>query len=329
MKTKQMLIALGQIDDQYIAEYWENALPRKQIASLQRNKILLIAAVITAMLMLMGCAWALLHLEDLKIATQTITQYVYDENGNGLGYQEIPRDILSPSGLKGSPNYLAAAEWYAFTQEYDPDNAKQNEYYSQSSPQTFPEEYDAYWPYSQEMVDKLDELALKYDLKLLGEAAQYQSLPDFLNGIRSDHLLRADSKIRMQFQNGHRYEAGNFGCVFELEPVETEGEDWPEYIFGTLYCYRKDNLDTRLWIEQENDRNEEWNYTTLSGQTVLICNVPVEYGTTVFCDREDSTLVLTISTLRKPQGDVLSTALHKEQIETIVDSFDFNLASRL
>ena len=34
-----------------------------------------------------------------------------------------------------------------------------------------PEEYDAYDVYSQEMVDKLDEIAKKYDLKLAGRMA--------------------------------------------------------------------------------------------------------------------------------------------------------------
>lgn len=324
MKNKRMLQVMGQIDEKYIAEYLESNTSRRVITFPASRRLVLAAAIAGLMVLLMGCAWFALRLEDFQIGETIINQFVYDENGQEVGYQDISYNVLAASGMKNSPNFLAVAEWYAFIQEFDPDNAIQNAYYSSPDRPKYPEIYSAYWPYDQKMVDKLDELAEKYDLKLLGSVKQFQYESEYLDAIGLESVLRKDAPVKILFQNGHRYNGGNFGCVFDLEPLENQAE-WPEFICGNLNYYRKDNLDTRFWMARSGQESVEWNYITSSGRELLVVSTPADYSTVIFCDRDDATLVLTLSTLRKPQGDVLSTALTLEQVEAILNSFDFDI----
>lgn len=320
MTGKDMLRGLSYIGDDLIentAATKANSLHRKTIRALQ------IAALISIMLLMMGCAVAyILHLQDLKIAERTVSVPIYDENYQVQGYQETQQDIFSLTGLKGTANYNATAEWFAFKDAFDPNNDIQNAYYENPERPTFPEKYDAYWPYSQEMVDKIDALAKKYDLKLLGSLTQYQEEADFLTGIGIPRLLRDDKTTELRFQNGHKYGDGNWGCVFELEPTD-ETENWPPYLFGSIKYYDKSYLDTEYWSLYQIDMQNVWNQDTPSGENVLVVFDHTEFGAYVFCDRPEGTILLMLSSLQKPVGDVESQQLTREQLEKLINAFDF------
>ena len=66
---------------------------------------------------------------------------------------------LSVTGPEGSRNQLASQEWFDYKQTCDiaPENFNKPEAYA-----------DYMGIYSQEMLDKLDEICRKYDLKLAG-----------------------------------------------------------------------------------------------------------------------------------------------------------------
>ena len=80
-----------------------------------------------------------------------------------------PREELSLQGYPDSPEYKAAAEWNIFEQSYDRDRKILDEADAQqkrTGVDPFGEKYGAYLVYSQEMADKVDEIAAKYNLKL-------------------------------------------------------------------------------------------------------------------------------------------------------------------
>ena len=121
-------------------------------------KIWLIAAIIAAMVFLMGCAVAyVLSLDNLVLGTE------YIEDRTGI---TEPRTQLSLQGFVGSNSYQAAKEWFDFLQTYDPDGAI--EFSDEADNVEFPEDYQFYFLYSMEMKQKLDEICEKYDLDLLG-----------------------------------------------------------------------------------------------------------------------------------------------------------------
>lgn len=327
MTNLELFTAMSDISTENLCEAEE--LQSKRFTHRNRPRAMkrsvLVAALIGVMLLLVGCGVAyVLRLQDLIVGERMVTQPVFDEDYQVQGYEDVKQNVMSVTGLKGTVNYRAAAEWYAFEQEFDPNYEIQNDYYSRPDSPTFPEKYDAYHPYAQEMVDKLEELSEKYGLKLLGALEQYRTMEEFLQGTGLDRVLNPASAFSLRFQNGHRYSGGNFGFVFELEPVDGT-EDWPPLIWGTMQYYKKDYLDTRFWIISDSAKYEDWNFTTASGRDVLVVYEPAEYGATIFCDREDATIELTISSLQKPMGDVDSQELTRQQLEKCIDSFDFEI----
>lgn len=75
---------------------------------------------------------------------------------------------MSLSGFTDSKEYMAAAEWNAFAESYDPDGSILAQVIQEGSEAELDEKYDHYPVYTQEMADKIDEIAAKYGLTLHG-----------------------------------------------------------------------------------------------------------------------------------------------------------------
>lgn len=104
----------------------------------------------------MVCAWR----------TKAYTQGVrYREDGSKIAPTEKVMRYLSVTGPEGSRNQLASQEWFDYKQTCDiaPENFNKPEAYA-----------DYMGIYSQEMLDKLDEICRKYDLKLAGDVEIFQ-----------------------------------------------------------------------------------------------------------------------------------------------------------
>ena len=164
MTAMDLLETIGSIKDQYILEASSGAHSKRHI-SIRRS--LLIAAVVALMLLLVGCAVIyVLRMQDMKVGEYRF--YVpaeYDENGNVIPVEsQEPITLLSLQGT----NMEALAEWVAFTNTYDQDGTILIEADGTGSEWELPDNYHlTYGCYSQEMVDKLNEIVEKYDLKLL------------------------------------------------------------------------------------------------------------------------------------------------------------------
>lgn len=81
-------------------------------------------------------------------------------------------DIITPYGRSGDAIQQALKEWYEFQESYDPDGALLTD---EPDIPDIPNQYEyTYSCYTQEMVDKVDEIAAKYNLKLLKEWIPFQ-----------------------------------------------------------------------------------------------------------------------------------------------------------
>ena len=135
-----------------------------------RKRFFLIAALIALTLLLVGCAVVyVLRLQDLKVGEYRFyVPAAYDENGEVIPVET--REPFTVLSVQGS-NMEALAEWVAFTNAYDLDGtiALEADLAAKSgTPWDIPEDHArTYGCYSQEMVNKLDEIAEKYHLKLL------------------------------------------------------------------------------------------------------------------------------------------------------------------
>lgn len=292
----------------------------------KRMKPMVIAATIVVMIMLMGCGILVRGLQNWKIGEHTARGEILDKEGNVLIEKEMSVDVISIHGLVDSPTYLAHQEWFEFLKTYDPDltiMAASDEFRA-------PDDYYAYNPYSQEMVDKIDEIAEKYGLNLLGSCAHFQrsekkTFHECL-GIRS--LLVSDNEAVVRRMSGYFYEAGNFKVEFDMEMLDQKNH-WPYTMNNTIYYSRKDNFDDTTLNVGNMNFWEQWTYTTSTGFEVLIASY--EYGAIVFCEKEESIIYVQLQNHYETDYNYstqtfdTNIVMTREQLEDVVDLIDFSI----
>lgn len=288
-----------------------------QMKRTNMRKIWLFAAVIGAMVFLMGCAVVLFTLQDMQIGEYTDTQHRYiNKNGEKIPEKEITRDVISLQGIKGSPSQLAAQEWFLFESNYDADHKLLNE--AEKNPIDISRDYDAYFVYTQEMVDKVDEIAAKYDLDLAGEVAvvQQDNPEIFFDSLGLSDLLRDDAAANMQFWGGYFYACGNFKAEFELV-LKCEGAADKRVSLGSMRYCGKDYLDTVFAYLSDMDAFDQWVYKLSDGREVLL--ILGDGQGRIFCDTQSAFITVSFD----------ASNLSKHEMELVADAIDFGIVPKM
>lgn len=287
----------------------------------KKMKLLVIAAIISLMILLMGCAVYMLGLQDLKIGEKTTYGEVPGPDGNMVVEQEMTVDVISLHGFVDSPTYLAHQEWFKFYEEYDANHliTEEENFFVQ------PEAYEAYSVYNQELIDKVDEIAEKYGLKLLGTFAPFQQSERQIfyeaTGVKS--LLKPDSNAIIEGEDGYFYAGGNFKVEFHMT-MPDNGNNWPYDMLNSIYYSKADYFDTVHFVIWNWEDWEQWNYTTDSGVELLIARAKSGYGAKIFHNREDAMVCVSVDGYYEDaNGNV--TFMTKNQLEQIAEQFDYSM----
>lgn len=309
MSGQDLLTGFTFVRAEYIQESAQDMIPRR--GGVHKRRFLLIAAVVVLSLMLIGCAAAvLLRLDALKIDQQEYTKSMYyKEDGETVPAAQTQQAVLSLQGILGSPSMEAAREWYEFEESYDPDRTLMME--ADQAGFVPPEEYQAYGVYTQEMIDKVDEICQKYNLQPAGKEVLVQLYQQdvFFQALNLDDLLKESSNAQISTGSGYFYACGNFQFTFDLTVDAVD--DAP--LFASLRYAGKDYLDTVTLTMKDMGEAEEWNLTLEDGSTVLL--VKIQNIGWIFRDREDAFLSLRLS----------SDNLTKEKMEQAAQAVDFSL----
>lgn len=313
MNGKDLLIGLGDISQKYYEEA-ENETISTGHRTLRRP--LLIAAIVALMLLLMGCAVVYaLRLQDMKLGEfiHTYPRYI-DANGEKVYATEVKRDVISLQGIAGTPEFLAAQEWETYYQSINPDEII-NDFRAE-------EEYDAYSIYNQEMLDKVDELCIKYNLKLCGPIAlcQQHEQDIFLDSLELDSLLKPDVQAEFYDGSGYFYANGNFKMEFWLT-LTGEESSWSHPILMSYNLKHKGYFDTIIATMEDVDAASQWDYVTSEGISILI--VKSGGAARFFCDREDAFLSVGFSIIDESgSGNAVMT---DRDIELVAETLDFSV----
>ena len=322
MTGKDLLTAMSGIDGRYIEEAAPAAAPKRR--SLRRP--LLVAAAIAAALLLVGCGIVYaLRLQDMSIGKATYTQR-FDDKGKAIDPVEKSMDIITPYGRSGDAIQQALKEWYEFQESYDPDGALLTD---EPDIPGIPNQYEyTYSCYTQEMVDKVDEIAAKYNLKLLRSPVEFESMSGFAKALGIDHILLPDSDASVFLDSGECYSQGNFVLYMDLNLPE---EVWPYSVHTKLQYFRKDCLSTDVEYLNENEGWKEWMYTTASGAAVLILRAA--QGRAYFvCDCGDAAMTVDFEAGFNPLTDMPDFKpewMTDRQVEQIADAIDFTVRPTL
>lgn len=320
MTGKDLLVGLGTIGQKYYEEAEQEAMGASR-RTLKRP--LLIAAIISLMLFLMGCAVVYaLRLQDMSIGKETYTQY-FDDQGRAIEPTEKERDVITIYGHSGDPIQLALTEWYQFQETYDPDGKL-----SDNNPdhQEIPNQYEwTYSCYTLDMAAKIDEIAQKYDLKLLEEWIPFQSWQSHIffeeTGISS--FLMDGSEAEIEGVSGMHYPPYNFDMDFTIRT-----DALPVKLWGTIIYARKDYLPRAFPGGMDLSLFEQWDYAAPDG-TPLLLALNTKGTAYIIAEPENAMLIVYLdgnfSGSAYPEADEILT---KEQLESIADQFDYSLCPR-
>ena len=317
MTGKDLVIAMSGIDGRYIEEAAPAAAPKRR--SLRRP--LLVAAAIAAALLLVGCGIVYaLRLQDMSIGKGTYTQR-FDDKGKAIDPVEKSLDIITPYGRSGDAIQQALKEWYEFQESYDQDHALMT---NEPDIPSIPNQYEyTYSCYTQEMVDKVDEIVAKYNLKLLEGWIPFQRYQSdiFLEetGIRS--LLRQDSDAQITGMAGMLYLPYNFSMDFELV-TENAGKLMTSYGYA-----RKDYFPSAFAGGMDIDAYEQWDHTTPGGTKLLLALNSKGRGE-IIAEQENAMIMISIDgnrSLSHTNYPDASEVMTKAELESIADQFDYSI----
>lgn len=324
MNGKDLLIGLGNISHKYYDEA-ENATIVSEARHRSLKRPLLVAAIIAMMLLLVGCAVVYaLRLQDMSIGTETYTQ-TFDDNGK---YLDVPvektRDVLTLFGHSGDNIQKATAEWFAFLETYDPDGALMD---NNPDHAEIPNQYEyTYGCYTADMAAKVDEIATKYDLKLLEEWIPFQAWQSdiFLEESGIASFLLPDCGAEMTHISGMYYPPYNFSMDFELVTDKLDTRIW-----GSIDYANKDFFPRDYSGGVDLSSFEQWDYTAPDGTPLLLAlnNKGRAY---IIAEPENAMLILyfdgNFSLSAYPEVDEILT---KQELEAVADLFDYAIQPQL
>lgn len=298
------------------------AVVRKRLPA---KRVWLIAAVIALMLLLVGCAVVYaLRMQDMKVGEYSY--YIpteYDENGNVIPVEsQEPITLISLQGT----NMEALAEWVAFTNAYDQDGtimqaadaAFQNG--GLGNPWELPDNYHlTYGCYSQEMVDKLDEIVEKYDLKLLSEYIVFNWWESraLLDSLSLDGLLYDDSGA--EYWDGELHLEGTFDLNILLT-LDMGDWTWEQGIASYRYSL-KEYFDPATGSMLESRDYTQWDYTRKDGKTVLL--VLNEGTARIFADLPDAFVSIYLDPVIWVDGE--EVPMTQDALEQFAELFDLDV----
>ena len=301
MNSMELLEALGGIRDSYILAAHEERKARK--LTLRRGWLL--AAILAVMLLLVGCVAVILGLQELKIG-----EFLYSDGAIG--------ERISLEGYVGSPGYQANREWQAYLDSYDENQNLMN--LADYDDYLVPEEYEGYYVYTEEMVQKLDDICEKYDLKLDKKCymnADYAEIMDAVGAgsLYTEGTAETDRYAGMYYTNGSFY--------FSAETTMTaEGAHWEYPVSYEYLCNMKDTFGERTLNVGDIESYQQWNYTTENGVQVLLALS--DEKALIMADKGNCFICVNI--LNPRVGDAVNgeQQMGPEALEAFADCFDFS-----
>ena len=316
MKSEKLLEAIGEAREEYVLSALEsrngNSKTSKQL-SLKRTW--LIAAAIMLSLLLVGCTVIyVLNLEDFKIGASNGYRW-YDRDGKWTPKTPTAFDVLSIQGAPGSPNQLAAKEWW----EYKTTSELDEEWIGLEKDPLIPDNlYYTYQCRTTEQASKLKEIAKTYGLQLLGvdTTVQRWQAEIYFESMGITGICRENAKVQESVGSGIFYPEGDFHYSCELT-LNAPGA-WQHPIGTTFFYTRKDYFNPG-YLEIPMDDFEQWTYTTSYGSEVLLAKSNL--NAIIFADLDDAYIAVLLSdALGRPLDE--NAFFTKQDIELVADGLN-------
>lgn len=330
MNGKDIFMGLKYVGEDLIEEAETIRFPASSSGAHRRiRKPLLIAAIITLMVFLMGCAVVCLKMEQVKIGEAAAQQdYSLVDGVYVKNPHTVNTSALTMAGVEGTNAYQACADFYAFQEEYTADIEKK------AAEGTLQEGYWDSGTYSETMDAKALALAEQYGLKPEGTRLNFRTVRNMCDALGLERFVRNSQEISADVNGGGCYDSGNFWLDMQFRFPEDQGYE----VLGTsgvLYWNRQDCFSRDYVTIVESGDWVEQNYTTASGSDVLILHSPSQERGYILCNRGEALMTLQLNVnieLLSEEGGVVSARyqhMTQEQLELVADTVDFAIHPRI
>lgn len=223
-------------------------------------------------------------------------------------YDPLPgnTDMISLQGFAGSPEYQAALAWAEFLHNYDRDGSVIASVGNNPTPWTETYGVNGYDVYSQEMADALEGIAAEYGLTLHSGGLQSADLREMKDRFGAFCSTAVDGA-------GYYFTDGTFQCDCVFDGVD----------FQIRRCM-KGVLDTVSLNVFDAEQYEQWEYTTVGGETVLLALGPSK--ALILAESDQSFTVINV--LAGSEASLFYGAdgsITAAELEELADSFDFSI----
>lgn len=330
MKPQELLEMIGEAKDEYIISALESRGVNKQVhKGISVNRVLLIAAIIALFLLMMGSTIMSFRLQHLTIRDpEEIPVKPAETNAQSsvsteaeihstvppatdMNGEEI--NLISLQGFMGSDSYAAFQEWQNFLDTYDTDKSI---LYANNHTFHPPEAYASYHCYSQELVDKIDEICEKYNLQPLGKRWHFTRGKDVFDAVGIESVFSSSEETGYLDFSGYCYKDGTFDVEGQLELTGK----WSSMIEFGYRSVKKTSFDGVSMNIGDVSQYDQWNYTMKDGTTVLLALR--DEVALIIVDKEDSFVTVSAgaTVLR---GNDMKLPKEREFLETLCEAFDF------
>ncbi len=323
MNAMDLMYGLNNVQDSYVISAEEFRRGKRKTRRLPKKKLWLIASIITLTLLLVGCAVVyILRMQDLKVGEHRF--YVppaYDENGEVIPVESRePVTLLSVQGT----NMEALAQWVAFTNAYDRDGTialEADRAAMAGTPWDIPEKYQIYGCYSQEMVDRLNQIVDEYQLNLLSSVVllNYYENSVLFRSLGLDELVYSVPNVQTVYWNGDFYLEGTFSLNMM---ITADFGDWKWEESTVRYHYSlKDYFDPSTGSMMESQVYTQWDYTRQDGKRVLL--VLGEDSARIYADLPDAFVSIGMEPMILTDDG--ETPMTKAALQQLAELFDLTL----
>ena len=318
MTNLELLNILTNVRGEYILQAQElRSGNRKQpLHRLHRKHVFLIAAVISLLLLLVGCAAVLIGLQKISLGRVTFPQY--SQPGWTM-------DLVSTNGYLDSVNYQATREWIDFITSYDTDRTLEQQ--KDSSGYTAPEDYRIYNCYTLQMQDKVDELCKKYALELAGPVYFTREPEQVFSAVGISSMMHKSSEDMFSLSGGSYYRSGSFNMVGMVNHCFS-GRSTANSLLFVYACNRKNVFFPDYVILRDMDSADSWEYTAWDGTNLILVQSPARG--VIVADVGDFFISVTLDfCYSSPEGEVdAHNPCTREDFEWIADDFMYQIAPR-
>lgn len=319
MNNQDLLDVIGEARDSYVLSAEQAG--QKPARRHSFRKPMFLAAMLAVAMILAGCVAVFVGIQHKKVSEMNSTKQ-FNEYGRRIEPTEVTLSVFAPYGGKSSDVQQATREWYAFLDSYDPDHKLMPNTNENNIPENY---YYTYHCYTQAMVDKLDEIVQKYDLKLLDKftVAQAWAKDVMYKALGIDGVTLPDAKAKIDLGAGMLFPNGNFRSSLD---VQLTGEDakWANRCYAEYYYAKNDTFAPDVGFVME-EGYEQWEYTTADGTKVLMARSKVGDGSVV-ADLGDATVYISLDPdFDLPRVRDESQMASREAMEQLADVFDYHI----